>query len=169
MTAQDSLPVEIERKFLVRGEGWRPGFRAVTMRQGYLAQSPEAVVRVRLADGEGTLTIKARARGITAPEFEYPIPHSHAQSLLALCEGSIIEKIRHHVDHQGHEWHVDVFSGANTGLVLAEIELETEQEPFALPDWLGIEVTDDLRFKNARLCLEPFRDDWALSLPDCES
>jgi adenylate cyclase len=154
------VPVEIERKFLVRGEGWRDGAQPCAIRQGYLARSDEVVVRVRIADREATLTIKGRARGITAPEFEYLIPTDHAESLLTMCEAAIIEKTRYRVDCEGHTWEVDVFSGANTGLVLAEIELETEDEAFARPDWLGFEVTHDPRFKNVRLSLEPFRDDW---------
>lgn len=153
-------PIEIERKFLVTGDGWQFGARAISIRQGYLSRSADAVVRVRIADRVATLTIKGRARGLTTPEFEYPIPIDHAEPLLELCEAAIIEKIRHRVDYRGHIWEVDVFSGANAGLVLAEIELQTEDEAFSRPDWLGVEVTHDHRFKNARLCAEPFRTDW---------
>jgi adenylate cyclase len=160
MSPGTRAPVEIERKFLTRAEGWREGARAISIRQGYLVQSPHTVVRVRIADRDATLTIKGRARGRTTPEFEYPIPTEHAEPLLALCEGRIIEKTRHRVDHEGHLWEVDVFSGANAGLVLAEIELETEDEVFSRPDWLGLEVTHDHRFKNSSLSVEPFQPAW---------
>jgi adenylate cyclase len=153
-------PVEIERKFLVRGDGWREGASATSIRQGYLAHSADVVVRVRIADREATLTIKGRPRGFTTPEFEYPIPNEHAEHLLELCSTKIIEKIRHRVELDGHIWEVDVFSGANAGLVVAEIELESEDEAFTHPDWLGAEVTQDHRFKNARLCVEPFNPSW---------
>lgn len=160
MIRADGAPIEIERKFLVRSEGFRGGARAVSIRQGYLARTEEIVVRVRLADELATLTIKGKPTGITTPEFEYAIPREHAISLLALCGEATIEKTRYSVRHLDHVWEVDVFAGANDGLMLAEIELETEAETFSIPDWLGPEVTHDARFKNARLCIEPYRDDW---------
>ncbi|MBW2389281.1 MAG: CYTH domain-containing protein [Deltaproteobacteria bacterium] len=160
MSGGSRAPVEIERKFLVTGDAWQRGARAISIRQGYLARSADCVVRVRIADRAATLTIKGRAHGLTTPEFEYPIPTDHALPLLELCQAAIIEKTRYRVDHEGHSWEVDVFSGANAGLVLAEIELETEDEAFARPAWLGVEVTHDHRFKNSQLCVKPFRDDW---------
>jgi CYTH domain-containing protein len=154
------VPIEIERKFLVTGEGWREGARSVSIRQGYLARSDQVVVRVRVADQRATLTIKGKSSGLTTPEFEYPIPLDHAESLLALCDHAIVEKVRYLVPHRGHEWEVDVFSGENAGLILAEIELDCEDEAFSLPAWVGAEVSHDPRYKNARLCLEPYRADW---------
>ena len=162
MTRTDGTPTEIERKFLVKSTGWRTDARPVSIRQGYLARSEEAVVRVRLADEQGTLTIKGKPTGIVTPEFEYPIPRDHAVSLLALCVGFTVDKTRYRVSHRGHDWEVDVFAGENAGLVLAEIELRVEEEAFSIPDWLGAEVTHDARFANARLCTEPFREDWVV-------
>lgn len=169
MTKSDSIPIEIERKFRVNGDGWREGAKPTSMRQGYLARSAAATVRVRIADQHATLTIKTKSKGITSPEFEYEIPSAHADFLLGQCEGSVIEKTRHCVEHEGHTWEVDEFRGENTGLVIAEIELASEDEVFARPAWLAEEVTHDQRFKNSRLSSHPYRADWETSKVDAES
>lgn len=182
MKTPPDIPVEIERKFLVHNDGWRVGARPLSIRQGYLARSAATndrasnakfnakfnatlnatlnatTVRVRITDGVATLTIKTRSKGITSPEFEYEIPTDHAEFLLEHCEGGLIEKTRHCVEHEDHAWEVDEFLGDNAGLVVAEIELGSEDENFAKPSWLGKEVTHDKRFKNSRLSLLPYRD-----------
>lgn len=147
---------EIERKFLVTGETWRTGTAGVPYVQGYLSQDPDRVVRVRRAGDRAFLTIKGRTRGITRPEFEYPIPLADAEELLKLCQGSLVEKTRFTVPWAGKHWEVDVFHGANTGLVVAELELASEEEPFERPPWLGAEVSQDPRYANVRLAACPF-------------
>ncbi|MFT5443538.1 MAG: adenylate cyclase [Myxococcota bacterium] len=154
------IPIEIERKFRVTDNGWQQNAQATPMRQGYLARTQKSVVRVRIAGATPWLTIKTKGPGITSPEFEYEIPLPHAEYLLTQCEGAIIEKTRYVVHHDGDTWEVDVFEGVNAGLVIAEIELESEEQAFTRPPWLGKEVTEDRRFKNSRLCEEPYRDDW---------
>lgn len=151
------MGVEIERKFLVRDDAWRSDVTATkTLRQGYLSLDPEAVVRVRTDGHQGWLTIKGRSTGISRAEFEYPVPSADADALLALCGGRVVEKVRHLVPHGAHTWEVDVFSGANTGLIVAEIELSSDTEPFDRPGWLGEEVSGDRRYDNASLAVQPW-------------
>ncbi|NKE46083.1 CYTH domain-containing protein [Roseomonas frigidaquae] len=157
------MGIEIERKFLVTGEGWRQAVRGqgVPMRQGYLsAPGPDAAhVRVRLAGPQGFLTIKgpalAGSGGQVRPEFEYPIPVADAEALLALCTTPPLAKTRFEVPHDGHLWTVDVFEAPSrlAGLVLAEVELPDVAVQPGLPGWLGAEVTDDPRYANAALAL----------------
>lgn len=147
---------EIERKFLVTGDVWKssPGTH---VRQGYLATGEAATVRVRVADGRAFLTIKGRRSGMTRAEYEYEIPLSDANEMLdSLGTGALIEKHRHVVREGGLVWEVDRFTGANEGLVLAEVELRSEQQAFDLPRWLGREVTEDERFYNANLARRPY-------------
>ena len=137
-------------------EDWRQQVeKTLTLRQGYLANTPARNVRVRIADREAFLTIKAQADGISRLEFEYPIPIEDAQALLALCTG-VIEKYRHHVMHAGHLWEIDEFLGQNAGLIVAEIELSAKSEVFEHPVWLGQEVTQDTRYLNSQLSQHPF-------------
>ena len=151
------MGIEIERKFLVRGEGWRQSAAVQTrFSQGYLSREPARTVRVRLAGERAYLTIKGTTRGATRAEFEYEIPLADAQALLAMCDGPVVEKIRHLCVHEGMTWEVDEFLGANAGLVVAEIELQAEDQPFARPAWLGDEVTGDARYVNANLAVTPF-------------
>jgi CYTH domain-containing protein len=150
------VATEIERKFLVRNTGFLVGDPGVLFRQGYLSRDPDRTVRVRLAGGVGYLTIKGRPRGAARPEFEFEIPVDDARELLVLCADSVIEKTRHRIDHAGLTWDVDVFSGANDGLVIAEVELPTEDHAVVLPDWVGEEVTGDVRYYNSRLVERPF-------------
>jgi CYTH domain-containing protein len=150
------MPVEIERKFLVADDSWRDGSPGVRMAQGYLSLDPGRTVRVRLAGGDAWLTVKGRSHGIRRVEYEYAIPSVDAVELLEMCLPSIIDKTRHAVDFDGHRWEVDVFHGANEGLVLAEVELESEATDPPFPSWLGAEVSDDPRYFNANLASLPF-------------
>lgn len=147
------MATEIERKFLVVGEGWRNGQPGARYCQGYLT-TKRITVRVRRAANHAYLTIKGPARGISRPEFEYPIPVEDAETMLrTLCKRPLVEKTRYAVFFAGKEWAVDVFSGKNAGLVLAEIELSNPDEPFEMPPWIGEEVTHDKRYKNSSLVL----------------
>ena len=153
------MGVEIERKFLVLDERWRTLGQGVSLRQGYLSSHPERVVRVRIEGDAAMLTIKGRSVGASRGEWEYPIPLADAEQFLALlCEQPLIEKKRYRIEHQGMLWEVDEFFGANAGLVVAEIELDSEDQPFSKPDWLGAEVTDDARYFNANLIKHPFSE-----------
>ena len=149
------MPTEIERKFLVTGTAWRTpdGQRLV---QGYLNRDKARTVRVRVAGPLGFLTIKGVTTGATRAEFEYPIPLDEAEALLALCDGPLIEKIRHRVAVGGLLWEVDEFLGDNAGLVVAEVELTHEDQVFERPPWVGEEVTADSRYFNSALASHPF-------------
>jgi CYTH domain-containing protein len=151
------MGTEIERKFLVNGDSWREGARGTRFQQGYLSSVKERTVRVRVAGERAFLTIKGKSVGATRSEYEYEIPLADARELLAgLCERPLIEKTRYEVDVAGLTWEVDVFEGENQGLVVAEIELESESQPFTLPAWAGAEVTSDPRYFNASLIKHPF-------------
>ena len=158
------MPIEIERKFLVAGDGWRAAAREVVpMAQGYLNDlalvdggAMKASVRVRIAGDQGFLNLKSRELGHTRQEFDYPIPVADARALLALCVGGVIDKRRHYVEHAGHLWEVDEFLGDNAGLVVAEIELHSAEEAFARPAWLGREATDAPRYYNLALASRPY-------------
>lgn len=151
---------EIEHKFLVRNDGWRetagPGEE---IRQGYLAGGPRSSVRIRRASDGAWLNIKGATLGVSRQEFEYPIPVEDAERMLeSLCEGPLIEKTRFRVAHGHHVWEVDVFHGENAGLVVAELELAREGEPFARPPWVGEEVSRDPRYYNVSLVRHPYRE-----------
>ncbi len=152
------MAIEIERKFLVRDDTWRAQVESASLiAQGYLVAEPGITVRVRRRGDQGFLTIKGAAEGIGRSEFEYQIPLADAQALLRdLCVRPPLEKVRHLIPFAGHLWELDVFAGANAGLVMAEIELTAEDEPFDLPDWAGDEVTGDPRYFNAYLAHHPF-------------
>lgn len=148
---------EIERKFLVQGNGWREGAEATRLRQGFLSTDPERTVRVRTAGSKAWLTIKGKTIGARRVEYEYEIPVSDAEQMLdSLCERPLIEKTRYEVPARGHTWEVDVFEGENKGLIIAEIELKDEAETFEIPSWVGEEVTDDARYFNSNLVREPY-------------
>ena len=148
---------EIERKFLVKGDGWRGQGRSELYRQGYIARTQDRTVRVRVAGNKGRLTIKYRGDGIARSEFEYDIPLDEAQALLdGLDPGEIIEKVRHTFTCDGSVWEVDEFLGANAGLVVAEIELASEDQPFTKPEWLGEEVSKVSRYLNVELSRLPY-------------
>ncbi len=152
------MPQEIERKFRVRDDRWRAAARdATTLRQGFLVTEPGRTVRVRVTDTAALLTIKGRSEGARRAEYEYPLPRDEAEEILdTLCLRPLIEKTRYYVEHGGHIWEVDEFCGDNAGLVVAEIEVDDEQEAFARPPWLGEEVTADPRYYNARLIHQPY-------------
>ena len=163
------MGIEIERKFLVAGDGWRgAAHKVVPMAQGYLNDlaamdaagdgrgAMKASVRVRIAGDAAFLNLKSREPGHTRQEFDYPVPVDDARALLALCIGGLIDKRRHYVDVQGHLWEVDEFLGDNAGLVVAEIELVSADEAFVRPEWSGREVTDSQRYYNLALATRPY-------------
>lgn len=149
------MATEIERKFLVQGGSWRQGVPK-RLRQGYLSRDRERTVRIRIAGERATLTIKGPSRGTARAEFEYHVPLRDAEALLALCDRPPLEKNRYLVKHAGATWEIDEFLGANAGLVVAEIELEDEQQAFKVPAWVSREVTDDPRYLNSRLVDVPY-------------
>jgi adenylate cyclase len=149
---------EIERKFLVRHELWRPDpARGTKYRQGYLSADPERVVRVRRSGDHAFLTVKGKTKGISRSEFEYAIPVADADALLdAICIKPLIEKVRYRIEHGERAWEVDVFTGDNDGLIIAEVELPYEDAPIDPPAWVGVEVSDDPRYFNSNLVLHPY-------------
>jgi len=151
------VAIEIERKYLVSGTGWESA-EAKFYCQGYLSRTAERTVRVRLGGDSAYITVKGKSQGASRLEFEYPIPIEDAQQILALCEQPLIAKTRHLISFKGHTWEVDQFAGANAGLVIAEIELESEDETFELPPWVGAEVTSDPRYYNSRLSVDPWSE-----------
>ena len=148
---------EIERKFLVEGDGWRAG-KGTAYRQGYLSTVKERSVRVRVAGDKAMLTIKGLTIGATRSEYEYEIPVRDAEEMLDnLCERPLIEKRRYKIDHGGLTWEVDEFFGENQGLVVAEVELKSEGQAIEFPPWIGKEVTDDPRYFNVNLVQRPYK------------
>lgn len=158
------MGIEIERKFLVVSDAWRgQTHRSIDMAQGYLNDAESVVigrqntsVRVRLEGDEARLNIKSREMGASRQEFDYLIPVEDARGLIALCVGGTVIKRRHYVLHEGHEWEVDEFLGDNAGLVVAELELDSIDEIFAVPAWAGGEVTHLQRYYNLNLASHPF-------------
>lgn len=150
---------EIERKFLVRDDSWRQqAAGGVSCRQGYMSSGPAgATVRVRLMDNRGFLTIKGPTEGISRAEFEYEIPADDAEQMMeTLCGERIVSKTRYFLPMDGMTWEIDEFSGENSGLILAEVELNSEGQSFTKPAWLGKEVSLDSRYTNAALSRNPF-------------
>jgi CYTH domain-containing protein len=151
------MGTEIERKFLLRNDTWKKLAKGTYYRQGYLNSHKERTVRVRTIDETGFLTIKGISVGATRMEYEYEIPVEDARVLLKeLCEKPIIEKNRYKIEFAGFIWEVDEFFGENKGLIVAEIELESEDQQFEKPDWIGEEVGDDSRYFNSSLIKNPF-------------
>lgn len=149
--------IEIERKFLVKPEQWRSPDPGVFYCQGYLTTNQGLTVRVRIAGVQAFLTIKGPTQNYSRLEFEYPIPLADAQIMLdTLCDRPLIEKIRYRVQHQGLIWEIDEFKGDNAGLMIAEVELTTENQQIDLPDWVGEEVSTDPRYYNANLVKYPY-------------
>jgi adenylate cyclase len=148
---------EIERKFLIANDAWRNGASGVHYRQGYLSTEPTRTVRVRLAGSRGYLTIKGKSSGAARLEYEYEIPAADASELLdLLCQRPLIEKVRYKIAFAGMTWEVDEFEGENAGLLIAEVELQSEDQRVELPPWVGDEVTGDRRYYNASLIARPF-------------
>ena len=153
------MAFEIERKFLVRSDGWRAEVSGqIAIRQAYLATDGNASVRVRIRDNrEATLSVKSRPATLRRLELEYPVPVIEAEAMIGLRHSAVIEKVRHLVPHGDLTFEVDVFAGENEGLVIAEIELRDELQPFALPDWIGAEITGTPDYYNGALVLRPYR------------
>ena len=152
------MGMEIERKFLLKNDNWRPLGAPVHYAQGYLVADGERTVRVRVAGAEGFLTIKGKSEGFSRKEFEYPVPVDEALEMLRLCVLPTIEKYRTKILFEGKIWEVDEFKGQNEGLKVAEIELKSEDESFATPPWIGQEVTGDLRYFNSSLARNPYKN-----------
>ena len=147
---------EIERKFLVKGNAWRTD-NGTLIRQGYLHNQIDGIVRVRVKGERAYLTIKGSTTGIMRLEFEYEIPLQEAIEMLdKLCQKPLIEKMRHEVQVGGFKWEIDEFLGENAGLVVAEIELEDGNLEFPKPDWVGVEVSEEVRYLNANLVKNPY-------------
>jgi len=150
------MALEIERKFKVKEGVWR-NKQGTKYRQGYLNTDKERTVRVRTMDDKGYLTVKGVSRGAVRVEYEYEIPKVEAEAMLDdLCEKPLIEKIRCKIEHKGLVWEVDEFLGENSGLIVAEVELESEDQKFVKPKWIGEEVTGDPRYFNANLIHHPY-------------
>jgi len=152
------MAVETERRFLLASNSWRD--HVVSCRflaQGYLNTAPEVAVRIR-RDGENSfLTIKGSSTGASRPEFEYAIPNTDADQILKLlCKGRTVKKTRHNVPLNGHTWEIDVFEGENSGLVIAEVELQSELEHLTIPAWIGLEITGKHEYSNAALAQKPY-------------
>ena len=148
---------EIERKYLVIGNTWRALAEGSVYRQGYIATQNKATVRIRVVGEKSYLTIKGPNIKYSRLEFEYPIPVEDAQEILeTLCERPFIEKIRYKIESGGLIWEIDEFNGVNKGLILAEVELNDENQHIELPSWIGQEVSDDSRYFNSNLVKHPF-------------
>lgn len=150
------MAIEIERKFLVNDDSWKDqADEGLICRQGYMVSDQDKTVRVRIKGDQAFLTIKGATHGLSRSEYEYEIPAKDAESMFLLC-GDVIEKTRYLVEHEGMTWEVDVFEGANAGLIMAEIELESEDQTFAMPTWAGKDVSGDKRYYNGCLARDPF-------------
>jgi adenylate cyclase len=154
------MALEIERKYLVINDNWKSAVEAETaLKQGYLTAQPDLAIRVRIDGAQAQLNIKSATSGISRSEYEYAIPRQDAEEILdSLVTGTVIDKTRYKVRSGEHLWDLDVFHGDNEGLVVAEVELQREDEPFEMPDWVGQEVSDDPRYYNANLIRHPYRD-----------
>lgn len=155
---------EIERKFLVASEAFKKvAHKRTKIVQGYLSTHPERTVRVRIQGNDGFITIKGKSSksGLSRFEWEKQIPLAEAEELLHLCEPGIIEKTRYEISSDNHTFEVDDFMAENEGLIIAEIELGSENEPFSKPEWLGKEVTGDVKYYNSNLSKNPFKT-WGL-------
>ncbi len=152
---------EIERKFLVKGDAWRALAKGTQYRQGYLNSVKERTVRIRTVGDKAFLTIKGLTVGATRSEYEYEIPMADCNAMLdTLAEKPIIEKKRYKIPYEGLTWEIDEFFGENQGLIVAEVELQSEDQQFKKPDWVGAEVTGDPRYFNANLISHPYTK-WA--------
>jgi len=154
------MGLEIERKYLIKKDKWNASLPkdGVYYRQGYILTDPSKTIRVRLAGDQGYLTIKGLSVGASRPEFEYKIPKEDAVALLDNFCPSSISKVRYKVQFDNHLWEIDEFAGDNEGLIVAEIELTSEDETFTLPDWIDKEVTAEDKYYNSNLSIHPFKD-----------
>ncbi|MEI6677466.1 MAG: CYTH domain-containing protein [Mariniphaga sp.] len=152
------MGIEIERKYLITNDNWRSLGVPVHYVQGYLVSDDIRTVRIRIAGDNGFLTIKGKSNSFSRAEFEYSVPANDAKELLKLCDTPVIEKYRTKVLYGGKIWEIDEFEGQNKGLIVAEIEILSEDEVFLIPPWIGEEVTGDLRYFNSRLAVCPFQN-----------
>ena len=151
------MGTEIERKFLVKNDNFKKKAKGTKYRQGYLNSTKERVVRVRTIDDKGFLTVKGITTGATRVEYEYEIPVQDADAMLdELCEKPIIEKNRYKIQNKNLVWEIDEFFGENEGLIVAEVELESEDQPYEKPGWIGAEVTGDPKYFNSNLIQNPY-------------
>lgn len=151
------MAIEIERKFLVADDSWKGAVhKSLVCKQGYLVSNSEKSVRIRVIGTKAFLTIKGATQGLSRSEYEYEIPVIDAEGMLQLCSAPPVEKTRHYIMHGGMTWELDVFEAANAGLVMAEIELTSEEQPFDLPPWVGKEVSGDERYYNGYLSKRPY-------------
>ena len=152
------MGVEIERKFLVDVEKLPALPKGKVMRQGYIPTQNETTVRIRIQNQDAFLTLKGVTAGISRSEFEYAIPLEHAEQMLQeFCPGGTVDKTRYELVHQGFTWELDIFTGSNAGLIVAEIELSSEHQAYAKPDWVGIEVSEQKKYSNSSLLQLPFK------------
>ena len=154
------MGTEIEKKYLILNDDWRKNAdEGIYIVQGYMGSNEKSSVRVRINGDTANLNIKSKTIGIQRSEYDYAIPVDEAKEILdTLCDRPFIEKTRFLVMHEGHEWEIDVFSGDNEGLIVAEVELDSVEEKFSLPDWVGDEVSNDPRYYNVCLVTNPFKD-----------
>ncbi|MCC8427057.1 CYTH domain-containing protein [Mucilaginibacter sp. UR6-11] len=152
------MGIEIERKFLVDHDKWQllPKPQGCIMRQGYIVNEPDRTIRLRLAGDKAYLTFKSGTSGISRREYEYEIPVNEAAELFEQFVKAGLQKTRYCITYMDKLWEVDVFEGDNYGLIIAEIELKREDEPFELPEWVTTEVSEDARYYNANLSLKPY-------------
>ncbi|RLA19850.1 MAG: CYTH domain protein [Gammaproteobacteria bacterium] len=152
------MAIEIERKFLLANDNWRPLIsKSINYRQGYLNSDEHSSVRVRVSDDTAKINIKSATIGCQRQEYEYDIPADDAHELLdTLCHQPLVEKTRHIVVIKQHTWEIDEFAGENQGLYVAEIELSHADEEFEKPGWVGKEVTEDIRYYNNQLAKKPY-------------
>jgi len=151
--AYPDMSLEIERKFLVANEGWKTAvIRSVRIRDGLIANNKGHKARVRIANDVATIALKSRRRGLVRTEFEYTIPYADAEEMLrTMCDGNVLDKVRHFVSYEGNNWYIDVYEGVLSGVVLAEIELTDAGQEFSLPYWIGAEVTSDPRYRKINM------------------
>jgi adenylate cyclase len=154
------MATEIERKFLIINDSWRKeADEGIYMVQGYMGSNEKSSIRIRINGDKANLNIKSKTIGIQRSEFDYPIPVDEAKDILeTLCDKPFVEKTRYHVLHDGKKWEIDVFAGDNNGLIVAELELESTDEEFSMPDWAGEDVSDDPRYYNVCLVTHPYKD-----------
>ena len=154
-----TMKIEIERKYLLKNDSWKENAKGVYYKQAYLNEKGDNTVRVRIEGDVAKLTIKSKATNISRMEFEYDIPMQDAENLFLIAKTPAVEKYRYKVMFAGNCWEIDEFLGHNSGLVVAEIELESEEQSFEKPSWIGEEVSGDHRYTNANLARTPY-DQW---------
>ena len=154
------MPLEIERKLLLANDDWKSWVtRRIRIRDGLIASNNGNKARVRISDSNATITLKSRRRGPSRTEFEYPISYSDAEEMLrSLCDGQVLDKVRHVIIHAGAVWHIDVYEGILHGVVLAEVELQQADQKLDLPGWVGEEVTGDASYRKINMLTQRLFD-----------